>query len=162
LIDEEDADWLAQWCDRHDAVLGVHDEAGDHRRATWRALRSVALDLGGRRFTSTAVVLRSASALLSASPGRVLDFSLTGRPVILYIPERLDRPWYHSLDHAMPAPVIRKPAELREALDVLALGPQGSLPLRYERARDLFHDPQDSHSGWRLAQRLRRLAREGR
>ncbi|MFD1824939.1 rhamnan synthesis F family protein [Mumia zhuanghuii] len=163
LFDEEDVAWLSDWSTRHEAVLGVRDDADEHRRATWRALNGVALDLGGRRYPSTTVVLRIADAVVAARPGQVLDFSITGRPVVPYLPDRAPaRSWYHELDHAMPAPVVRDPAHLRTTLETLFGEPPAPVDRKYQRARKLFAGSPEAHCGWRVAQRLRLLATEGR
>ncbi len=155
----DELDWLRSWCRQHDAVVGVREDPHSRDRATWRALRGQAIDLSHDRFRHTVAVLRSAAALVTGRPGVALDFTITGRPVVPFLPGAPDErdTSYFALDQMMPAPVCRDTAQLRRAFDELLSPPEPPDDHHYRRVRDLFHEHLDHHSAARVVRRVREL-----
>jgi hypothetical protein len=156
-------DWLHDWCLHHDAVIGVREDPRSRDRATWRALREVAIDLSHDRFRHTTAVLRRAAALVTGNPGVALDFTITGRPAVLFLPGSNDGPdgAYFDLDQMMPSPVCRDVAQLRRAFHEVLPSSAPVADHRYLRVRGLFHEHGDDQSAARVVHRVRELVLEG-
>ena len=157
-------DWLAAWCRRHDAVLGVRegavDRAGSHTSCLMphRGVEPV----GPRSVPDPSVVLRVADAVVTDDADEAVDFLLTGRPLLHLAPGR--RPTARRACSATirprapcPGPVCRVFEELvgrarrrLRAPDAERRGGVSSAPSRLAFAHT------DDLSGWRVVERIRR------
>jgi hypothetical protein len=120
-LDRSELAWLAEWCDRTDTVIGVRDADGDLGRPWFGALREIgALDLSSRHFADLSPLLREADVVV-ASPYRtqVVDFLLTGRPVVILDEDKAPSPWLVDLAGLLPGPVVTSFEQCCKALDVV-------------------------------------------
>ena len=157
----EERAWLADWCRRHDAVIGVRegivDRAGSH---TETLTPHGAWSLSARHVPDPSVVLRVAEVVVTDDADETVDFLLTGRPLLHLLtdrPPRHDEPLDHFLPaSAMPGPVCSSFEELSAALETVFDAPDARRRSAYERAVSLAFARVDDLSGWRVVERIRR------
>ena len=154
---------LADWCSRHDVVLGLREHPEDHERTYSTLLRDVSLDLSRRHFPHVHVVLRAVDALLTDYHGLALEFLATGRPVLSFAPDldQIADSLFYDLEHVLPGPVTRTFEELAGALETVLDEPDDQARRRYARSRDLFHAWVDDRSSHRVVKRVKSLYVEG-
>jgi CDP-glycerol glycerophosphotransferase (TagB/SpsB family) len=163
---DEEVAWLASWCGRNGVVLGVREHMADSARAYSRSLEGVgALDLSSRFFPNVEVLYRVGAAMVTDYSSCVVDFLLTGKPVVSFAYDydhyaNVERGLFYDLEQVLPGPVCRDFASFSTALDQL-FDPPGT-PSQYEQKRSLFFDHQDDQNAWRVVQRVRRLSQEKR
>ena len=121
--------------------------------------------LSDRRVPDPSVVLRVADAVVTDDADEAVDFLLTGRPLLHYLPA--GRPGRRAA-RLLPArrPPCRARAatsfdELTAALDSVFEPPDAERSIAYRRAVDLAFAHTDDLSGWRLVERLRRQYVDG-
>ena len=160
---ESELSWLADWCEREDAVLGVRGPLADHARTYAAALGSIgALDLPPSRFPDVETVYRVASSLVTDYSSALVDFLLTGRPVVSFAYDhdghaQAGRGLFYDLETVLPGPVCRDFDELTKALDVLFEARDDEWRDDYEWKRSLFFDHVDDQSAWRVVKRVKSL-----
>jgi hypothetical protein len=156
---DTERDRLAEWCRRHDAVLGVREGAVDRSGSLTQTLTPMgAWGLSARRVPDPSVVLRVAAAVVTDDADDAVDFLLTGRPLLLLDPED---PGDDAVGHYPPAAVLPGPVchsfdELDAAMESVFDPPASELAVAYRRAVDLAFAHTDDLSGWRLVERIRR------
>jgi CDP-glycerol glycerophosphotransferase (TagB/SpsB family) len=162
---EQELSWLADWCERENAVLGVREHMADSARTYSRAFaRLGALNLSSRRFPDIEMIYRVAAALITDYSSCAVDFLLTGRPVVSfaydydhYVNE--ERGLFYDLEQVLPGPVCRDFDQFSQALDGLFEPLDGRARRRYDQRRRLFFDHLDDHNAWRVVQRVKALYR---
>lgn len=159
--------WISKWAERHNAVLGVREHMADKGHTYSRALAPLgALDLSSRRYPDLEVLYRAAHALISDYSSCLVDFLLTGKPVVsfAYDYERYnteERGLFHELDRVLPGRICRDFADLAGRLDTLFDEPTPEQIEEYEWKRHIFFDHFDDQSSWRVVQRVKALYVEG-
>jgi CDP-glycerol glycerophosphotransferase (TagB/SpsB family) len=155
--------WLADWQRKHDAVLGVREHMADTARAYTAQLSELGvLDLSSRRYPNIEVLYRVGAALVTDYSSCVIDFLLTGRPVVsfAYDYERYaesERGLFYDLEQVLPGPVCRTFGELTTALEGLFEAPDALQQRRYVQRRRLFFDHIDDANAWRLVKCVKGL-----
>ncbi len=162
-FDTDELKWLRDWCERHNAVLGVREHMADTSATYTRALSAIgAINLSVARFPNVEVLYRVGSALITDYSSSLIDFTLTGRPVIsfAYDHDRYaeeERGLFYDLDAVLPGPVCRNFDQLTTALDHL-FQPLSEHPTRvYARRRGLFFDHIDDQNSDRVVHRVKGL-----
>ena len=155
---DAERDRLAEWCRRHDAVLGVREGAVDRSGSLTQTLTPTgAWGLSARRVPDPSVVLRVAAAVVTDDADEAVDFLLTGRPLLLLEPEEAgDGAANYPPASVLPGPVCRSFDELDAALDSVFDPPDTERAVAYRRAVDLAFAHTDDLSGWRVVERIRR------
>ena len=162
-FEPEEVEWLQDWCRRHNAVIGVREHMADQARTYSRALaRLEPIDLSSRRYPDLEVLYRAADALLSDYSSCLIDFTLTGRPVIsfAYDLDRYaseERGLFYDLDDVLPGPVCRTFEELTAALNGVFEPVTPDQREDYEWRRSLFFDHLDDGASWRVVARVKSL-----
>ena len=157
---DEEREWIASWCRRHDAVLGVREGAVDRAGSHTQTLAPYgAWSLSARNVPDPSVVLRVADAVLTDDADETVDFLLTGRPLLHLLPSAPDRD--EPLDHfppptVMPGPVCTSFEELTAALETVFQAAGADRRGAYERAVAFAFAHTDDLSGWRVVERIRR------
>jgi hypothetical protein len=147
--------WLRDWCQRQETVLGLREPGLDLERPYSVQLGDQVLDLSVHRYPSLTSVLRVADAVLTDHADSSLDFAVTGRPVLGFLPDldaARDRLLYDP-EHFFPGPVARDFEELTAALDGLFTGAD----VRGDLVRDLLVDRRDDQNTARLLAKLASL-----
>lgn len=162
-MDEDDVGLLRDWLQRTGTVLGLRENPADRGRSYARLLAPLGpLDLSVRRFPHAEILYRLSDTLVSDYAPGLVDFLLTGRPVVVHAPDydqlRSEGRVPLDLHDFLPGPVCRDFRELTDALDAALAGPDTVEALRYAWSRDLFFEHQDDHNAWRAVQRLRAMA----
>ncbi len=161
---EIEREWLADWCRRHDAVLGVREDVVDRIGSHSQTLMPLgAWSLSARAVPHPSVVLRVADAVVTDDADEAVDFLLTGRPLLHYLPDaRPEAAWADdALDHyspavAMPGPCCSTFEELTAALEQVFEAPSPQHAGAYASAVSLAFAHTDDLSGWRVVERIRR------
>jgi hypothetical protein len=149
-------DRLAAWCAEQDVVLGLREADGDLVRHYRRQLGDLALDLSRRRVSSVHALLRVADAVLTDYSPVALDFAVTGRPTLAFVPDlAIARgSLLYDVDHFFPGAVAHSFDELEASLAVLL----DSAPTpRQSRVRELLVDYHDSSNTSRVLARLNEI-----
>ena len=164
-FDDAQRDWLAAWCGRHDAVLGVREAAVDRAGSYTQLLMPIgAWGLSDRRVPDPSVVHRVADVVVTDDADEAVDFLLTGRPLLHYLPpaDPDDEPLgYYPPATFLPGPSCTSFDELTAALDSVFESPDVERSIAYRHAVDLAFAHTDDLSGWRLVERLRRQYVDG-
>jgi len=164
---DEELTWLAGWCRRHDAVIGVREGAVDRLGSHTQTLAPIgAWSLSARNVPDPSVVLRVADAVLTDDADETVDFLLTGRPLLHLLDEPDVSAGDQPLDHYPPAASLPGPActsfdELTAALETLFEASDAGGRSAYDRARTLAFAHTDDLSGWRVVERIRRQYVDG-
>jgi CDP-glycerol glycerophosphotransferase (TagB/SpsB family) len=155
--------WLDAWLERNGAVLGVREHMADTARTYSTMLTSLgALDLSSREFPDVEMLYRSAAALVTDYSSCVVDFMLTGRPVVSFAYDydnyaNSERGLFYDLEHALPGPICRDFEAFSEALEHLFETPDERATQMYDWKRQLFFDHVDDQNAWRVVQRVKQL-----
>lgn len=156
-------EWLADWARRHDAVIGVREHMADKARTYSHVLKPLgAIDLSSRRFPDLEILYRVADALISDYSSCLVDFLMTGKPVMsfAYDYDRYndeERGLFYELDRVLPGPVCRTFDELASGLDRLFEPAADEQREEYEWKRRMFFDHVDDRASWRVVQRVKSL-----
>ncbi len=162
-FDETELQWLADWATRHDAVIGVREHMADRARTYSSALMPLgAIDLSSRRYPDLEILYRLADALISDYSSCLVDFMMTGKPVMsfAYDYERYandERGLFYELDRVLPGPVCRTFDELAGALDTVFDPRTEAQVEEYDWKRRIFFDHLDDQASWRVVQRVKNL-----
>ncbi|MGV8931101.1 MAG: CDP-glycerol glycerophosphotransferase family protein [Luteimonas sp.] len=154
---------LGDWLERNHAVLGVREHMADMARtyATMLAPLGI-LDLSSARYPNVEVLYRVGAALVTDYSSCVIDFMLTGRPVISFAYDydnyaNAERGLFYDLEFALPGPVCRDFGQLTEALETVFDVPDAQQLGNYQRKRRLFFDHCDHSNAWRVVKRVKQL-----
>ena len=156
-------DWLGEWAQRHHAVLGIREHMNDKAHTYSRMLAPLnPINLSARRFPTLEILYRVAHGLVTDYSSCVVDFLLTGRPVVsfAYDYERYDtqeRGLFYHLDEVLPGPVCRDFTGLTTALDDLFRERSAAEREDYDWRRRIFFDHTDDHSARRVVERVKAL-----
>lgn len=156
-------DWLGEWADRNNAVLGIREHMADKAHTYSRMLAPLKpIDLSARRFPTLEILYRVADALVTDYSSCVVDFLLTGRPVIsfAYDYERYvteERGLFYDLEKVLPGPVARDFEALGVALDDLFRERTPEETETYAWRRRIFFDHLDDGASRRVSERVRAL-----
>ena len=162
---EDQIAWLTDWCERNNAVLGVREHAANPTGNHLPMLAPTgALNLSAHRFPNVEVLYRVGDALISDYSSCLVDFLLTGRPVISFAYDlehysTTERGLFYDLDTVVPGPVPRTFPELATALDDLFTPRTAEQRHVYARARSLFFDHLDTGNTDRVVERVKELYR---
>ena len=157
-------DRLAGWMERHGAVLGVREHMADRSGTYTTALGSIgAIDLSAARFPDLEVLYRLADGLVSDYSSCMLDFSMTGRPIISFAYDlehyaEVERGLFYDLDHVLPGPVCRDFDQLAAALDRMFEPRSDAEQQSYAWRRGLFFDHLDDGASARVVERVRAMS----
>jgi len=160
--DREAAD-LASWARRNDAVLGVRESISDRGRLFAQLLPHGALNLGVRRFADFEVLLRVADIMVSDCSPSLIDFTLTGRPIVSFAPpaetdsDSDSDDQLYNLDRMLPGPTCRTADQLLDALDRVLLPRDAAAEEEYLWRRSLFVPRIDDQAAWRVVQKVKSL-----
>lgn len=160
---EAEKAFLADWCDRQGAVIGVREHMADSGRTYSRDLEDVgALDLSAARYPDIEVLYRVAAAMITDYSSCVVDFMLTGRPVISFAYDldrysEEERGLFYDLDTVLPGPVARDFGQLAQALEDLFEPRDDEAVASYSRCRSMFFDHLDDRSAVRVVRRVKTL-----
>jgi len=159
-----DLDRLAAWSERHNAVLGLREHMADRSRAYARMLAPIGpLDLSSRHYPDLEVLYAAADGLVSDYSSCLVDFMLTGRPVIsfAYDLDRYaaeERGLFYDLEQVLPGPVCRTFDELAAALDGVFAPRTPEQDAEYAWKRRIFFEHLDDGNARRVVNRVRELA----
>ena len=124
------------------------------------ALRALPLlGVAPRRVRDSSVVLRVADAVITDDSDEAVDFLLTGRPLLHYLPSEASSTT--AMPCYPPAAFMAGPAcstfeELEASLESVFDEPSPVRQEAYRRAATLAFAYTDDLSGWRLVERIRR------
>ena len=162
---EDQIAWLTDWCERNNAVLGVREHMADSAGSYLPMLAPTgALNLSAHRFPNVEVLYRVGDALISDYSSCLVDFLLTGRPVISFAYDlehysTTERGLFYDLDTVVPGPVPRTFPELATALDDLFTPRTAEQRDDYDWKRSLFFDHLDTGNADRVVDRVKGLYR---
>lgn len=154
---------LRDWADRHNAVIGVREHMADKARTYSTMLAPLnTIDLSSQRYPDLEVLYRVADALISDYSSCLVDFQLTGRPVISFAYDyehyaNVERGLFYDLDAVLPGPVCRDFDALAVALEQIFETPSAAASADYARRRSLFFDHIDDRNAARVVERVRRM-----
>ncbi|SKB06463.1 CDP-glycerol glycerophosphotransferase family protein [Aeromicrobium choanae] len=160
---DADLERLADWMDRHGAVLGVREHMADQAGTYWHQLAPLgSLDLSSRRYPDLEVLYRVASGLISDYSSCLVDFMLTGRPLASFAYDldhyaNRERGLFYDLERVLPGPVCRDFDELAAALDGFFDEPDPTMAEEHAWRRRIFHDHADAGSAARVVGRVKSL-----
>ncbi len=159
-LEPDQLDRLADWAARHDAVIGVREAVVDSVHSWTYALRPVVgVGVAARAVAHGSTVLRVADAVVTDEAEEAVDFLLTGRRLLHWLPMApragdLDTACYPPETY-LPGPVSRTFEELLSGLDAAFDPPDALLRERYESAVRLAFAHTDDDNARRLAWRMR-------
>ena len=154
---------LAEWAAAHNAVIGVREHMADRAHTYSQMLAPLQpLNLSSRRYPDLEVLYRVADALVSDYSSCLVDFQMTGRPVISFAYDldryaTTERGLFYDLEKVLPGPVCRTFDELATALDAVFDEPSAEQREDYEWRRRIFFDHIDDQASWRVVQRVKEL-----
>ena len=155
---------LADWCKRHDAVIGLREHMADRAHTYARMLAPLdPINLSSRRYADLEVLYRVADALVTDYSSCIVDFLLTGRPVIsfAYDFERFaneERGLFYDLDQVIPGPICRDFEHLASGLEGLFDARTPEQQAHYEWCRKIFFDHVDDQNAARVVARVKALS----
>jgi len=160
---EEEVQRLGTWLEQHGAILGLRESPRDRFRPFAHVLAPIEpVDVSVRRYPHLEPLYRLVDVLVSDYRVNLLDFLLTGRPVISHAPgydeDRSSGRVLLDLDEVLPRPVCRTFEDLMAALDETVGPPDPLRSARYAWSRSLFTQHDDGHNAWRAALSVRTLA----
>lgn len=161
---ESDLAWLRDWSVRHNAVLGLREHMADKARIYSSLLGPLGpINLSSRRYPDLEVLYGAADALISDYSSCLVDFMLTGRPVISFAYDldhysTQERGLFYDLDQVLPGPVARDFGQLATALDGLFEPRTPAQDEEYAWKRRLFFDHVDDSNARRVVTRVHELA----
>jgi CDP-glycerol glycerophosphotransferase (TagB/SpsB family) len=160
----DDIERLAEWSRQHDAVLGLREHMADRSRTYTQQLAPLApIDLSSRRYPDLEVLYAVADGLVSDYSSCLVDFMLTGKPVISfaydldrYVAE--ERGLFYDLEQVLPGPVCRTVDDLVTALDGVFAPRTPEQDAEYDWKRRIFFEHLDDGNARRVVDRVRTLA----
>jgi CDP-glycerol glycerophosphotransferase (TagB/SpsB family) len=162
-FDEGQVEWLRGWMERHNAVLGVREHMADRARTYSAMLAPLEpINLSARRFPVLEVLYRAADALITDYSSCLVDFLMTGRPVVSFAYDydryaQQERGLFYDLEQVLPGPVCRTFDDLARALDGIFEEATPDQAEEYDWKRRIFFDHLDDQASWRVVERVRSL-----
>ncbi len=162
---DDELAWLADWCERHDAVIGAaraHGRPGTHLLLACSG-RCDPVNLSSRRYPDLEVLYGAADALISDYSSCLVDFMLTGKPVVsfAYDLDRYsteERGLFYDLDEVLPGPVCRDFGDLSAALDTVFEPRTPAQDEEYDWKRRIFFEHLDDGNAARVVRKVRELS----
>jgi CDP-glycerol glycerophosphotransferase (TagB/SpsB family) len=160
---DEEVHRLTAWAQRHNAVIGVRQHMADKAKMYAKLLEPVGtIDVTSTRYPDLEVLYRVADALVSDYSSCLVDFLLTGKPVISFAYDydryaNEERGLFYELDHILPGPVCRTFDKFEVALDDVFRPRSDAEKAEYGWRRRFFFDHVDDQSARRLVQRVKRM-----
>ncbi len=160
LLEPDHLDRLADWAERHHAAVGVRESLVDRADGWTYALRRVVgIGVAPRTVAHASTVLRVADAVVTDEADEAVDFLLTGRRLLHWLPARSDPAApltaCYPPEEYLPGPVAHSfdglLASLETAFDPVAPAERDA----YDRAVRLAFAHTDDQNAWRLAWRMR-------
>ena len=155
--------WLRAWCQQHEAVIGVREHMADRAHIYSQLLAPLGpINLSARRFPDIEMLYRVADGLVTDYSSCLVDFLLTGRPVIsfAYDYERYaneERGLFYDLEQVLPGPVCRDFDQLSAALDHVFDERTPAELEEYAWRRHRFFDHLDDQNSRRVVHRVKGL-----
>jgi hypothetical protein len=155
--------WLRSWMARHDAVLGVREHMADKAHTYSQMLASLGpINLSARRYPDLEPLYRVADALVSDYSSCLVDFQLTGKPVISFAYDydhyvNVERGLFYDLEKVLPGPVCRDFDSLTAALEQVFEELTAEQTEDYAWRRSLFFDHLDDRNAARVVRRVKEL-----
>jgi CDP-glycerol glycerophosphotransferase (TagB/SpsB family) len=159
-----DLERLDVWAKRHDAAIGLREHMADRSQTYARLLAPLGpLDLSSRRYPDLEVLYALADGLISDYSSCLVDFMLTGRPLISFAYDldrysQEERGLFYDLDEVLPGPVCRTVDDLVAALDDVFVERTPEQVAEYDWKRRIFFEHLDDGSARRVVTRVRELA----
>jgi CDP-glycerol glycerophosphotransferase (TagB/SpsB family) len=160
---EAELAFLGDWLERNHAVLGVREHMADKARTYMNMLAPLGiLDLSSARYPNIEVLYRLGSALITDYSSCVIDFMLTGKPVVSFAYDHdhyagSERGLFYDLEFALPGPVCKDFTQLASALEHVLDEPEPRQLREYKRKRSLFFDHCDDANTWRVIKKVKDL-----
>lgn len=160
----EDLEWLAGWAQRHGAVIGLREHMADHARVYSSMLGPLEpVNLSSRRYPDLEVLYAAADGLISDYSSCLVDFMLTGKPVMsfAYDLDRYageERGLFYDLEQVLPGAVCRSFGELATALDAVFEPRTPAQDEEYDWKRRIFFEHLDDGNARRVVTRVRHLS----
>jgi CDP-glycerol glycerophosphotransferase (TagB/SpsB family) len=157
----EQIERLGGWLEHNGAVLAVREHMADRAHTYSRMLAPLApINLSSRRYPDLEVLYRAADVLISDYSSCLVDFLMTGRPVISFAYDYDDyaskeRGLFYDLEKVLPGPVCRTFDELAEALERSFVEPSAEEREVYEWKRRIFFDHLDDGASARVVARVK-------
>ncbi|MBW9214096.1 CDP-glycerol glycerophosphotransferase family protein [Mumia sp. zg.B53] len=164
---DDEIAWLRDWCEQEGVVIGVREHLADRAHTYSRMLSPLEpLNLSSRRYPDLEVLYRVADGLVTDYSSCVVDFLLTGKPVIsfAYDYERYagsERGFFYDLEQVLPGPVCRDFRALSSALETMFDPRTLAEDEDYAWRRRLFFDHLDDGSSRRVTDRVKALYVDG-
>jgi CDP-glycerol glycerophosphotransferase (TagB/SpsB family) len=155
--------WLRSWMARHNAVLGVREHMTDKARTYSQMLAPLEpINLSSRRYPDLEPLYRVADALISDYSSCLVDFLLTGKPVISFAYDydhyvNVERGLFYDLEQVLPGPVCRDFEALSGALDHVFDERTPEEIEDYQWRRRIFFDHLDDRNATRVVRRVKGL-----
>ena len=152
---------LRAWLEANNAVLAVREHMADAARTYSSMLAPLdPIDLSSRRYPHLEVLYRAADVLISDYSSCLVDFLMTGKPVISFAYDyeayaRQERGLFYDLEKVLPGPVCRTFPELLEGLDRSFDERSESEREVYEWKRRIFFDHLDDQASARVVARVK-------
>jgi CDP-glycerol glycerophosphotransferase (TagB/SpsB family) len=154
---------LAAWTERHNAVIGVREHMADRARTYSQMLAPLnPINVSSRRYPDLEVLYRVADALVSDYSSCLVDFLMTGRPVVSFAYDydhyaRIERGLVYELERVLPGPVCRTFEQFAGALDDVFRERTPEELEEYNWRRRIFFDHLDDQASWRVVQKVKGL-----
>jgi CDP-glycerol glycerophosphotransferase (TagB/SpsB family) len=158
---EDEVRALGEWAAAHNAVLGVREHMADRAHTYSTMLAPLGpIDLSSRRYPDLEVLYRVADGLVSDYSSCLVDFLLTGRPVVSFAYDldrysAQERGLFYDLEKVLPGPVCRSFDELLAGLHGIFQERTEEQREEYEWRRRLFFDHVDDRASSRVVERVR-------
>jgi CDP-glycerol glycerophosphotransferase (TagB/SpsB family) len=159
-----DLAWLRDWSVRHHAVIGLREHMADQARVYSSLLGPLdPVNLSSRRYPDLEVLYGAADALVSDYSSCLVDFMLTGKPVVSFAYDldryaNEERGLFYDLDQVLPGPVARDFGQLASALDGVFVPRTPEQDEEYDWKRRIFFEHLDDGNARRVVTRVRELA----
>ena len=159
----EQIEHLGSWLERNNAVLAVREHMADLAHTYSRMLAPLdPIDLSSARYSSIEVLYRAADLLISDYSSCLVDFMLTGKPLISFTYDfdaysTKERGLFYDLEKVLPGPVCRSFEDLADALEDVFREPRAEELEAYDWKRRIFFDHLDDGASARLVRRVKGL-----
>jgi CDP-glycerol glycerophosphotransferase (TagB/SpsB family) len=160
---EAQIDWIGDWLQRNNAVLGIREHMADSARTYGTQFARIgALDLSDAQFPNVEVLYRYSSALVTDYSSCFIDYMLTDKPAISFAYDydsyaSIERGSFYDLDFVFPGPVCKNFHELQAALEVVFDEPTALELASRQWKRKLFFDHVDDRNSARVMARVTQL-----
>lgn len=154
---------LGAWLERNNAVLAVREHMADRAHTYSQMLAPLApINMSSRRYPDLEVLYRAADVLISDYSSCLVDFLMTGKPVISFAYDydaysHKERGLFYDLEKVLPGPVCRTFDELADALERSLAEPSAEEREAYEWKRRIFFDHLDDGAARRVVERVKAL-----